>query len=107
VAFGLSAGQVFFSPAAQSFLPTVVSDDELVIANSGIWTAAVTAQVLVAPVAAVVAVGFGVGFGAGFALNAGSFALSALVLRGLQEPARPPKPPCAARSRTHGRRSAR
>jgi MFS family permease len=88
VAFGLSAGQVFFSPAAQSLLPTVVSDDELVTANSGIWTAAVTAQVLVAPVAAVVAVG--VGFGAGFALNAGSFALSALFLRGLQEPARPP-----------------
>ena len=49
VAFGLSAGQVFFSPAAQSLLPTVVADDELVAANSGIWTAAVTVQVLVAP----------------------------------------------------------
>lgn len=87
VAFGLSAGQVFFSPAAQSLLPAVVADDELVTANSGIWTAAVTAQVLMAPVAAVLAVR--VGFGAGFALNAASFALSALVLRGLREPDRP------------------
>ena len=87
VAFGLSAGQVFFSPAAQSLLPTVVDDDELVAANSGIWTAAVTAQIVVAPVAALVAVRFG--FGAAFALNAASFALSALVLRGLREPARP------------------
>lgn len=87
VAFGLSAGQVFFSPAAQSLLPTVVTDDELVTANSGIWTAAVTTQVLMAPVAAFVAVRFG--FGAGFTLNAVSFAVSALVLRGLQEPARP------------------
>lgn len=89
VAFGLSAGQVFFSPAAQSLLPTVVDDDELVAANSGIWTAAVTAQILVAPVAAVLAVRFG--FGVAFAVNAVSFALSAAVLRGLREPERPPR----------------
>ena len=87
VAFGLSAGQVFFSPAAQSLLPTVVEDDELVAANSGIWTAAVTAQILVAPVAALVAVRLG--FGAAFAVNAASFAMSAVVLRGLREPERP------------------
>ena len=87
VAFGLSAGQVFFSPAAQSLLPTVVDDDELVAANSGIWTAAVTAQIAVAPIAALVAVRFG--FGPAFAVNAVSFALSAAVLRGLREPARP------------------
>ena len=86
VAFGLSAGQVFFSPAAQSLLPSVVRDDELVAANSGIWTAAVTAQIAVAPVAALLAVQ--VGFGWAFAVNAVSFALSALVLRGLREPER-------------------
>jgi len=86
VAFGLSAGQVFFSPAAQSLLPSVVADEELVAANSGIWTAAVTAQILVAPVAALVAVN--VGFGAAFAVNAVSFALSAAVLTGLREPER-------------------
>lgn len=86
VAFGLSAGQVFFSPAAQSLLPSVVKDGELVAANSGIWTAAVTAQIAVAPVAALLAVQ--VGFGWAFALNAVSFALSAVVLRGLREPER-------------------
>ena len=88
VAFGLSAGQVFFSPAAQSLLPSVVRDEELVAANSGIWTAAVTAQIAVAPVAALLAVQ--VGFGPAFAANAVSFALSAVVLRGLREPDRPP-----------------
>lgn len=77
---------MFFSPAAQSLLPSVVSDDELVAANSGIWTAAVTAQIVVAPVAGLLAVQ--VGFGPAFALNAISFALSALVLRGLREPER-------------------
>lgn len=87
VAFSLAAGQVFFSPAAQSLLPSVVSDKELVPANSGIWTAAVTAQVVVAPVAALIAVQ--VGFGPAFAVNAVSFGLSAIVLRGLREPERP------------------
>ncbi|MDP9436166.1 MAG: MFS transporter [Actinomycetota bacterium] len=86
VAFGLSAGQVFFSPAAQSLLPAVVRDDELVAANSGIWTAAVTAQIAVAPVAALLATE--VGFGAAFTVNAFSFALSAAALRGLREPER-------------------
>ncbi|MCA1712927.1 MAG: MFS transporter [Actinobacteria bacterium] len=86
VAVGLSAGQVFFSPAAQSLLPALVDDDELVAANSGIWTAAVLAQIVVAPVAALLAVE--VGFGPAFAVNAGSFLLSAAVLRGLREPPR-------------------
>ncbi len=86
VAFGLSAGQVFFSPAAQSLLPSVVDDAELVAANSGIWTAAVTAQIAVAPVAALLALN--IGFGAAFAVNAVSFAVSAAVLRGLREPSR-------------------
>ena len=87
VAVGLSCGQVFFSPAAQSLLPTLVRDEELVSANSGLWTAAVAAQVVVAPVAALVATG--VGFGPAFALNAASFAVSALVLHGLSEPDQP------------------
>ena len=86
VAFGLAAGQAFFGPAAQSLLPSLVTDDELVAANSGIWTAAVTAQVVVAPVAALLAVR--VGFGAAFAVNAASFAVSGLVLTRLREPAR-------------------
>ena len=87
IAFGLSAGQVFFSPAVQSLLPSVVAEDRLVAANSGIWTAEVTAQIIVPPVAALLAIN--VGFGAAFAVNAVSFAVSAVVLRGLREPDRP------------------
>ena len=86
VAFGLSAGQMFFSPAAQSLLPGLVDEDDLVAANSGIWTAAVTLQILVAPIAALVAIQ--IGFGPAFALNAMSFAVSALVLHGVREPER-------------------
>lgn len=86
VAFGLAAGQAFFGPASQSLLPSLVDDGQLVAANSGIWTAAVTAQVLVAPLAAFVAVT--AGFGWAFAVNSVSFAVSALLLAGLPEPER-------------------
>ncbi|GAC1611486.1 MAG: MFS transporter [Mycobacteriales bacterium] len=87
VAFGLAAGQAFFGPASQSLLPSLVRDDELLSANGAIWTAAVTAQILVAPLTALLAVT--AGFGWAFAVNAASFAISAAVLSGLREPERP------------------
>ncbi|MEO5680013.1 MAG: MFS transporter, partial [Acidimicrobiales bacterium] len=40
-AFALSAFSVFFSPAAASVLPTLVPEDDLVGANSAVWSAAV------------------------------------------------------------------
>ena len=103
VAFRLSCGQVFFSPAAQSLLPSVVDGDEIVAANSGIWTAAVTAQILVAPVAVLLAVH--VGFGVVFAVNA----VSTVVLRGLREPERttPVQVSSPARARPRGPRGSR
>lgn len=82
LAMGLSAGSAFFNPAAGALLPALVADDELLAANSGIWSAAVLVQIGVAPAAAVLAVA--VGFSWAFALNAVSFVLSALVLRGLR-----------------------
>jgi MFS family permease len=82
IAFGLSAGSVFFNPAAGSLLPTLVDEDELVAANSGIWSAAVLSQVLLAPLAGLLA--SAAGFGWAFAVNTASFAVSALLLRGLR-----------------------
>ena len=82
VAFGLSAGAVFFNPAANSVLPSIVKSDEIVAANSATWTAAVLSQVVLAPLSGgLVAV---IGPGWAFAINAASFVLSALVLRGLR-----------------------
>ncbi|SDO37788.1 MFS transporter [Geodermatophilus sp. DSM 45219] len=82
VAFGLSAGAVFFNPAANSVLPSVVTDREIVAANSATWTAAVLSQIVLAPLAGgLVAL---VGPGWAFGVNAVSFVASALVLRGLR-----------------------
>ena len=90
VAFGLSCGGVFFSPAAGSVLPALVPKDDLVAANSGIWTAAVLSQIALAPLAGLVVVTFG--FGWGFALNATSYLASAACLRGLRISAALPAP---------------
>jgi len=81
-AFGLSAGAVFFNPAAGSLLPTLVRPDQVVAANSGIWSAAVLTQVALAPAAGLLVTWLG--FGPAFAVNAVSFGLSALLLRGLR-----------------------
>lgn len=85
VAAGTSVGTVFFNPAAGSVLPSLVRKDQLVAANSGIWSAAVLSQIALAPLAGLAVVTLG--FGWGFALNAASYVLSALLLRGLRVPA--------------------
>jgi len=82
----LSAFSVFFNPAASSILPALVSDDEVVGANSAIWSAAVISQIALAPVAgALVVVG---GPGPAFAVNAATFVASAALLAHLPPPAR-------------------
>lgn len=81
VAFGLSVGALAFNPAAASLLPEVVDDDELVDANTALWTVAVTAQIVLAPLAGVLIATAGVGVA--FALNALSYLVSALLLLGL------------------------
>jgi len=81
VAFGLAAWSQLFNPAASSLVPEVVDTDELVDANTALWTVAVAAQVVLAPLAGLVIAVAGVG--PAFALNAASFIVSALLLRGL------------------------
>ena len=90
-AFGLSVGTVFFNPAAASLLPSVVRPDDLVEANSALWSAAVVSQIALAPLAGAL-VAFA-GAGPAFLLNAASFVLSAALLRGLPVPADPTQAP--------------
>ncbi len=80
-AFLLSALSVFFNPAAASVLPTLVDEDEIVGANSAVWSAAVISQIALAPVAGgVVALA---GPSPAFAINAVTFLASAAFLVGL------------------------
>lgn len=82
VAFGLSAGAVIFNPAASSLLPEIVGDDDVVTANSALWSAAVIGQIALAPTAGMVITRFGVG--AAFAVNAATFVVSALLVTGMR-----------------------
>lgn len=85
VAFGLSVGAVLFNSADNSTLPALVSDQALVAASSGIWTAAVLSQIALAPLAAVLYATLGPG--PAFGVNGASFLVSAAVLTGLRLPA--------------------
>lgn len=81
VACGLSAGAVFFNPASQSAVPAILEDKQLIAGNSGLWTAAVVSQIVLAPLAGGMVAVFGVT--PAFLLNAATYAVSAVVLVGL------------------------
>ncbi|WP_026549592.1 MFS transporter [Arthrobacter sp. Br18] len=87
IAVGLSAAAVFFNPAAQSVLPSIVRERDLVAANSGLWTAAVISQIVLAPLAGVVVAVFGYDWA--FWINAASYLASAAALLRLTVPAQP------------------
>ena len=83
-AFALSAMTTLFNPAAASVVPTLVGDDDVLGANSALWSAAVVSQVALAPLAGgLVAL---VGPGPAFALNGASFLASAGAIAGLTVP---------------------
>jgi MFS family permease len=90
IAFFMSAGAVFFNPASASALPSIVTEDQLVAANSGLWSAAVISQIALAPLAGVLVTAWGPA--PAFWFNAATFAISALALTGL----RLPRPPASA-----------
>ena len=82
VAFTLSAAAMVFNPAAASVLPDIVGEDDLIAANSASWTAAVVAQIVVAPFAGLIIASGGIRIA--FAINAASFVVSAILLIGLR-----------------------
>ncbi len=54
VAFCLSTASLLFNPAAASLVPDVVVDEDLVTANSALWTTAGASQIALAPLAGAV-----------------------------------------------------
>lgn len=81
-AVGLSLGTMAFNPAASSILPDVVDENDVVTANSALWTVAVVAQIILAPTAGALIGFFGVGVA--FAINAASYLFSAFFLTRLK-----------------------
>ncbi|WP_035774931.1 MFS transporter [Arthrobacter sp. H5] len=87
IAVGLSAAAVFFNPASQAVLPSIVRERDLLAANSGLWTAAVVSQIILAPLAGLVIALFGYDWA--FWINTASYLASAAVLLRLRVPAPP------------------
>jgi len=86
IAAGMSAASVFFNPAAGAVLPDLVHRNQLVAANSGIWTTAVLSQIALAPLTGLLITATGPTIP--FWVNAGSYVISALLLTGLPRSAR-------------------
>jgi len=87
VAFGLSVGSIVFNTASSSLIPDVVSEEQIVEANTALWTVAVTAQIVLAPLAGLIIAWAGVG--PAFAVNAVSFVISAAMLSRVDAGRRP------------------
>ncbi|MDP9068448.1 MAG: MFS transporter [Actinomycetota bacterium] len=77
-AFALASFSVFFNPAASSVVPSLVDEDEVVGANSALWSAAVISQIVLAPAAGGLVALAGPGWA--FAINGATFLISALFL---------------------------
>jgi len=93
VAFGLAAFGQVFTPAVSATVPDLVQRDELVDANAALWTVAVVAQIVLAPLAGLLIAAYGAGFA--FALNAASYLISAALLAGLRAGRTPASIPSA------------
>ena len=103
LAFGLALAGVFYGPAYQALLPTVVPDTVLGRANALSWSIVQSSHVLGAALGGAAIAWFGPS--GAFALNAATFLFSAVLLLRLREPALPPhgdEPP--ARLWTEARR---
>jgi len=98
VALGLSLFTRVFNPAANATIPDLVQRHELVDANAALWTVAVVAQIVLAPLAGTLIAAHGTAFA--IAVNAVSYLLSAAVLLGLEAGQSP-----AATHRGHRRRT--
>jgi MFS family permease len=84
VAAGLSAGSTFFNPTVQAVIPALTTEDQRLAANSVSWSTGRLVQILASAVAGGL-IGF-LGTRPAFALNAASFAASALLIATLAIP---------------------
>ncbi|MBI2755176.1 MAG: MFS transporter [Chloroflexi bacterium] len=84
VAAGLAAGSTFFNPTVQAVIPVLTTQEQRLAANSVSWSTGRLVQILGSAVAGgLIAI---LGTGPSFALNAASFAVSALFIAVLHIP---------------------
>jgi MFS family permease len=85
VAAGMAAAGSFFNPAVQAVIPAVTTEEQRLVANSVAWSTGRLVQIVASALAGgLIAL---IGTGPSFALNAASFAASALLVSRLRLPA--------------------
>jgi MFS family permease len=84
VAAGLAAGNTFFNPTVQAVIPTLTTEQERLAANSVSWSTGRLVQIVAAAVAGGLVAALGTS--PAFAVNAATFAVSALLVARLRIP---------------------
>ncbi len=84
VAAGLAAGSVFFNPTVQAVIPALTTEQQRLAANSVGWSTAQLVQIVASALVGGLIAYFGTS--PAFALNAASFAVSALLIATLRIP---------------------
>jgi MFS family permease len=84
VAAGMSAGGVFFNPTVQAVIPVLTTEEQRLAANSVGWSTAQLVQIVASALVGGLIAFFGTG--PAFALNAATFAFSALLIAALRIP---------------------
>ncbi|MEK8143107.1 MFS transporter [Streptomyces sp. M10(2022)] len=102
-AFVCGCASVFFTTAQRAFLPTLLSDTELLAGNARLQGSESTAEVIGPGLAGMLVQAFGAV--AGLVANALSFLVSWICLRGSGSPNRRPGPPAASASHRSRRRT--
>ena len=78
---------IFFRPARVAILPRIVDEDDLLTANSALWIAEVSADVIGYPVAAVFVAALGTALPLAFWIDAATYVGSAVLLTAVDRPA--------------------
>ncbi len=86
--FTVTTISIFFRPARVAILPRIVDDEDLLTANSALWIAEVTADVVGYPVAAVFVAALGTALPLAFWIDAATYVGSAALLTAVIVPPR-------------------
>jgi MFS family permease len=99
--FVITSISIFFRPARVAILPRIVRRDDLLVANSALWTGETLADVIGYPLAGIFVAFLGPAIALAFWIDAATYAASAILIGSIAIPARPrPRPVADANADT-------
>jgi MFS family permease len=95
IVFVVTSISIFFRPARVAILPRIVRRDDLLVANSALWTGETLADVIGYPLAGIFVAFLGPAIALAFWIDAATYAASAVLIASIAAPALPKPRPAA------------